>query len=62
MRRILVVSDHQHRKPTLNQTIPKNQTITIWDQCVTIPEDEFGNALEWGWRGILGFIYELITS
>ena len=30
----------------------------IW----SIPEDEFGNALEWGWRGILGFIYELITS
>jgi len=47
MRRILVVSDHQHRKTTRNQAISKNHTITIWDQCGTIPEGEFG----YNWSG-----------
>ena len=47
MRRILVVSDHQHRKTTRNQAISKNHSITIWDQCGTIPEGEFG----YNWSG-----------
>jgi hypothetical protein len=47
MRRILVISDHQHPEPTRNQTISQNHTINIWDQCGTIPEGEFG----YNWSG-----------